>query len=42
MDPLIENPGDYNLSISKFGIDTESIPIMIAEVAQPCTIDDMK
>lgn len=31
-DPLIENPGDYNLSVSKFKIDTENIPIMIPEI----------
>lgn len=31
-DPLIENPGDYNLSISKFRIDTESVPLFIPEI----------
>ena len=28
-EPLIESPGDYNLSITKFKIDTETVPIMI-------------
>ena len=34
-EPLIENPGDYMLSITKFKIDTECIPLMIPEMKQP-------
>lgn len=34
-EPLIQSPGDYNLSITKFKIDTETVPIMIPELAQP-------
>ena len=34
-EPLIENPGDYMLSITKFKIDTECIPLMIPEMNQP-------
>lgn len=34
-EPLIQSPGDYNLSITKFKIDTESVPILIPELAQP-------
>ena len=34
-EPLIENPGDYMLSITKFKIDTECIPLMIPEMQQP-------
>lgn len=29
MDPLVENPGDYNILISKFKNDAEYIPIII-------------
>lgn len=34
-EPLIENPGNYMLSITKFKIDTECIPLMIPEMQQP-------
>ena len=34
-EPLIERPGDFMLSITKFKIDTECIPIMIPEMLQP-------
>lgn len=35
LDPLFEQPGDFNLEITKFKIDTESVPLMIPELAQP-------
>ena len=43
-EPLIENPGDYMLSITKFKIDTECIPLMIPEMQQPqdLTADEVK
>lgn len=41
-EPLIENPGDFNLSISKFNINTQTIPIMIPEVKQPVDVKDLK
>ena len=34
-DALVENPGDFNLAITKFKIDTECIPLMIPEMEQP-------
>ena len=34
-EPLIRSPGDYMLSITKFKIDTECIPLMIPEMEQP-------
>ena len=33
--PLLEQPGDYNLSVSKFSINTESLPVFIPELLQP-------
>ena len=39
-DPLIENPGDFNLVITKFKIDTECIPLMIPEMEQPQNLLD--
>lgn len=41
-EPLIENPGDFNLSISKFNINTQTIPIMIPEVKQPVDVSVLK
>ena len=32
---LIQSPGDFMLSITKFKIDTECIPLMISEMMQP-------
>ena len=40
-EPLIESPGDYNLSITKFKIDTETVPIMIPELQQPQKYTDL-
>ena len=34
-EPLIQTPGDFMLSITKFKIDTECIPLMIPEMKQP-------
>ena len=33
-EPLIQSPGDFMLSITKFKIDTECIPLMIPEMNQ--------
>lgn len=33
--PLISDPGNYDLAISKFKIDTESLPVFIPEMEQP-------
>lgn len=41
LDPLIESPGDYNVCVSKFKIDTEAIPIMIPDLKQPQTKEDL-
>ena len=43
-EPLIQTPGDYMLSITKFKIDTECIPLMIPEMQQPqdLTADEVK
>lgn len=30
--PLLENPGNYNLSVSKFSINTEALPVVIPEI----------
>ena len=30
--PLMENPGDYNMSVCKFSINTEAIPVFIPEL----------
>ena len=32
--PLMENPGDYNISVSKFAINTETLPVMIPEITK--------
>lgn len=32
--PLISGPGKYDLAISKFKIDTESLPLFIPEIEQ--------
>lgn len=37
-EPLVETPGNYNLAVSKFSINTESLPVMIPELAQPQTV----
>ena len=34
-EPLIQSPGDFMLSITKFKIDTECIPLLIPEMKQP-------
>lgn len=39
--PLLENPGDYNLSVSKFSINTESLPVMIPEITTQQSRDDI-
>ena len=36
--PLITDPMNYDLAISKFKIDTECLPVFIPEMAQPQTI----
>ena len=41
-DALVENPGDFNLAITKFKIDTECIPLMIPEMKQPQPLFDDK
>lgn len=33
--PLLEQPGDYNLCVSKFSINTEALPVFIPEYKQP-------
>ena len=30
--PLMEDPGDYNMSVCKFSINTEAIPVFIPEI----------
>ena len=30
--PLMEDPGDYNMSVCKFSINTEAIPVFIPEL----------
>ena len=30
--PLMENPGEYNISVCKFSINTEAIPVFIPEL----------
>ena len=39
--PLLENPGDYNLSVSKFSINTESLPVVIPEITTQQSRDDI-
>lgn len=33
--PLLEQPGEYNLAVSKFSINTETLPVFIPELKQP-------
>lgn len=40
MDPLIQNTGVYDICISKFRIDTQTIPLVIPELMQPQNIKD--
>ena len=37
MDPLVSNTGVYDICISKFRIDTQTIPLVIPELLQPQT-----
>ena len=39
--PLISDPMNYDLAISKFKIDTESLPIYIPDMQQPQTDEAM-
>lgn len=39
--PLLEQPGNYNLSVSKFSINTESLPVFIPELLQPQLLTDI-
>lgn len=41
-EPLIENPEDYMLAISKFKIDTSSLPNIILEMKQPQKLEDVE
>lgn len=34
-DPLLDDPSEYTLSIAKYKIDTETLPLMIPEMMQP-------
>lgn len=40
-EPLIENPEEYMLGISKFKIDTISLPLFIPEIKQPQNVSDL-
>lgn len=42
LDPIIENSNMYDLCISKFRLDTFTIPLVIPELKQPQTIEDSK
>ena len=42
IDPLITNTKDYDLCISKFRVDTLTIPLVIPELLQPQNIEDGK
>ena len=42
MDPLIQNTSEYDICISKFRIDTQTIPLVIPELKQPQSIMDSK
>ena len=42
MDPLIQNTSEYDICISKFRIDTQTIPLVIPELKQPQSITDSK
>ena len=37
--PLMEDPGDYNMSVCKFSINTEAIPIFLPEIKSKQTND---
>ena len=39
--PLMENPGDYNISVSKFAINTETLPVMIPEITKEQQLADI-
>lgn len=39
IDSLVQKPGDYNICVSKFKIDTEGIPLLIPELQQPQGIE---
>lgn len=38
---LLNQPGDYNLCVSKFSINTESLPVFIPKLNQPQKISDI-
>ncbi len=40
-DPLMENPGDYDISVSKFNINTEALPVMIPEIVSKQKLEDI-
>ena len=40
-DPLMENPGDYNISVSKFCLNTEALPVMIPEIVTKQKLADI-
>ena len=40
-DPLMENPGDYNISVSKFCLNTEALPVMIPEIVSKQKLADI-
>ena len=40
-DPLMENPGDYNISVSKFSLNTEALPVMIPEIVTKQKLEDI-
>ena len=40
-DPLMENPGDYDISVSKFNINTEALPVMIPEIVSKQKLADI-
>ena len=40
-DPLMENPGDYNISVSKFCLNTEALPVMIPEIVTKQKLEDI-
>ena len=39
--PLMENPGDFNISVSKFAINTETLPVMIPEITKEQKLADI-
>ena len=40
-EPLMENPGDYDISVSKFNINTEALPVMIPEIVSKQKLADI-